>query len=160
LLLPDQETEAPGEWLRHRRLCCPLLVRLQRQYSGLGAALDQALRGAEGPSRTYGRWRAYLRTRDWHSHFEHGRACAVFALTMGRDPILFNLRDKPVEAWTAAEGAFMDEVAPEDVLWAGGVGQGQEEEHWGEPSGVFVGQSSAIGTKPWARVRHRPLGRS
>lgn len=102
-------------WARHRQLYAPLLVRLQRRYPGFAPALDRRLAlgggpgAAEAPTNgavSYGRWRAHLRTRDWHSHFGYGRGEALFALR--RAPgVRFNLRDKPPENWTQPEVEFM-----------------------------------------------------
>ena len=125
-LLPDHQltasaspasTDAEAErlaWARHRQLYAPLLVRLQRRFPGFAHALDRRLALGKQAQEAeaaccvcvYGRWRAHLRTRDWHSHFTYGRQEALFALR--RTPgVRFNLRDKPPENWTQPEVEFM-----------------------------------------------------
>ena len=113
-------------WLRHRQLYTPLLVRLERSYPGFAAALRTQLLLGHGSNKagmgstklSYGLWVTYLGSRDWHSHFEYGRACAAYSLRCGPSSIRFNLRDKPPDCWTPNESAFMQEPAPREVLQA------------------------------------------
>lgn len=156
-LLPDHQltasaspvsTDAEAErlaWARHRQLYAPLLVRLQRRFPGFAHALDGRLAQGEHAQEAeaagcvcvlYGRWRAHLRTRDWHSHFAYGRQEALFALR--RAPgVRFNLRDKPPENWTQREMEFMLGPASASCLGEGlglvvkeqgGEGDNEEEE--------------------------------
>lgn len=160
-LLPDHQltasaspasTDAEAErlaWARHRQLYAPLLVRLQRRFPGFAHALDRRLALGEQAQEAeaagcvcvcvcvYGRWRAHLRTRDWHSHFAYGRQEALFALR--RAPgVRFNLRDKPPENWTQPEVEFMLGLASASCLGEGlGLvvkeqGDGGDEEEEGE----------------------------
>ncbi len=132
-LLPDKALDSQAAALtaeasllfiaKHRQLYTPLLVRLQRRFPGFAhtlflrmADVTSTQKDKGGP--TYQMWLAYLQSRDWHSHFAHGRHDALF--TLRRAPgIQFNLRDKPPENWTSAETDFMQGKASKAVLREG-----------------------------------------
>jgi hypothetical protein len=160
-LLPDARLSAAIDanaqrlaWARHRQLYLPLLVRLQRRFPGFSHALYRRLLVALPPpdggdcGYGYGRWVGHLKTRDWHSHFPHGRHEALFALR--RAPgISFNLRDKPPENWTQPETEFMLGPASVNCVQRG-LGLNPEEVLVGQ-GGVTVDGEEEEETEDWAR---------
>lgn len=96
---------------RHRLLFVPLLLALERTYTGFVTSLLTHLTEdtLQGSRRAWGMWTAYLLCRDWHSHFPKARGLAGFQL---RGAIRFSLRDKAPDKWTTAEAGHMAAPAP------------------------------------------------
>lgn len=96
---------------RHRLLFVPLLLALERTYTGFVTSLLTHLAedSLQGSGRAWGMWTAYLLCKDWHSHFPKARGLAGFQL---RGAIRFSLRDKAPDKWTTAEAGHMAAPAP------------------------------------------------